>query len=193
MTGFDHFDFLAPFYERLFHAAPAKEFLELVVPENANLLLDVAGGTGRIAQVLSAAGARVVIQDISYKMLQQSALKDGLRPAQSRAEMLPFKTGSFPSIVMVDAFHHVHDQSTTARELYRTLTPGGRLVVEEPDIRSFYVKLIALGEKLLLMRSHFLQGEKIAALFHPLGAKVSIHRMDHTVWVVVEKPAVVEN
>ncbi|MHB1383835.1 MAG: class I SAM-dependent methyltransferase [Bellilinea sp.] len=193
MTGFDHFDFLAPYYERLFHAAPAREFLDLVSPENANLLLDVAGGTGRVAQVLSAAGACVVIQDISYKMLLQSAQKDGLIPAQSRAELLPFKDGTFPRIVMVDAFHHVHDQSATARELYRALTPGGRLVVEEPDIRTFYVKLIALGEKLLLMRSHFLRDEQIAAMFHQLGAKVSIYHMDHTVWVVVEKPSVVKN
>lgn len=193
MTGFDHFDYLAPYYERLFNSPPAKEFLDLVSPADANLLLDVAGGTGRVAQVLSAAGARVVIQDCSYKMLRQSALKDGLIPAQSRAEQLPFKDGAFPSIVMVDAFHHVHDQSATARELYRALTPGGRLVVEEPDIRTFYVKLIALGEKLLRMRSHFLRDEQIAALFHHLGAKVSLHHMDHTVWVVVDKPSVVEN
>lgn len=193
MTGFDHFDFIAPIYERLFHSAPADEFLKFALPENGSLLLDAAGGTGRVAQFLVQAGANVVIQDFSHKMLRQTALKSGLAPAQSRVEKLPFTEGTFSRIVMVDALHHVFDQPATARELYRALTPGGRLVIEEPDIRNFYVKLIAVGEKLLLMRSHFLQGEQIAALFQPLGAQVSIHRTDHTVWVVVDKPQMIDS
>ena len=57
---------------------------------------------------------------------------------------------------MVDALHHVIHQGQTAREMYRVLKPGGRIVIEEPDIRKFGVKLIAVAEKLLLMRSHFL-------------------------------------
>lgn len=190
MTGFDHFDFIAPIYERLFHSAPADEFLKFALPENGGLVLDAAGGTGRVAQFLVQAGANVVIQDISHKMLRQSALKSGLSPAQSSVEQLPFAGETFSRIVMVDALHHVFDQPATARELYRALTPGGRLVIEEPDIHNFYVKLIAVGEKLLLMRSHFLQGEQIAALFQPLDAQVAVHRTDHTVWVVVDKPQI---
>lgn len=192
MAGFDHFDFLAPLYDRIFQAAPAEEFIRFVRPEPGHLLLDAAGGTGSVAQAFRASGARAVIQDISHKMLRQSAQKDGLIPAQSRAEQLPFAEGAFARIVMVDAFHHVHDQAATAAELVRVLAPGGRLVVEEPDIRNFYVKLIAAGEKLLLMRSHFLGGEQIAARFQPHGAQVSVYRSGHTVWVVVDKPPVAD-
>lgn len=189
MANFDHFDFLAPFYEHLFHSAPDEEFLKLAASENGALVLDAAGGTGRVAQYLSASGARVVIQDSSHQMLRQAASKDSLAPARSCVEQLPFAGGVFSRIVIVDAFHHVSDQPVTARELYRVLAPGGRLVVEEPDIRVFGVKLIAVGEKLLLMRSHFLSGEQIAAMFHPLGAHVDVRRSDHTVWVVIDKPA----
>lgn len=189
MAGFDHFDFLAPYYEKFFQSAPDEEFLNLAAAEKGALVLDAAGGTGRVAQHLSAAGGRVVIQDASHRMLQQAAAKDSLRPARSCAERLPFAGGVFSRIIMVDAFHHLADQAETAAELYRVLAPGGRLIVEEPDIQNFYVKLIAVGEKLLLMRSHFLGGERIAALFHPTGAQVEVRRKDHTVWVVVEKPA----
>lgn len=189
MSGFDHFDFIAPFYERNFRTAPDEEFLNLAAADEGALVLDAAGGTGRVAQYLSAAGARVVIQDASHRMLQRAAAKDSLRPARSYAERLPFASGAFTRVVMVDAFHHLTDQTVAAAELYRVLAPGGRLIVEEPDIRNFYVKLIAVGEKLLLMRSHFLGGERIAALFRPLGAQVDVRRKDHTVWVVVEKPA----
>lgn len=189
MANFDHFDFLAPIYERLFHTAPDEQFLALTALQTGISVLDAAGGTGRVAQFLSAAGARVVIQDASHQMLRQAALKDSLRPVRSCVEQLPFASNTFERIIMVDAFHHVFDQPGTAREMFRALAPGGRLVVEEPDIHNFYVKLIAVGEKILLMRSHFLSGEDIAALFRPLGAAVEIHRSNHTVWVVIEKPS----
>jgi hypothetical protein len=60
-------------------------------------------------------------------------------------------------------------------------------VIEEPDIDTLTVKLLALGEKLLFMRSHFLSGERMAALFAGLPATLSLRREDHTVWLLVEK------
>jgi demethylmenaquinone methyltransferase/2-methoxy-6-polyprenyl-1,4-benzoquinol methylase len=86
----------------------------------------------------------------------------------------------------VDALHHVMDQAETIRELYRVLKVGGRLVVEEPDVRKFMVKLIAIGEKLALMRSHFLAPPAIEQLF-PTEAKVKVELEDNIAGVITEK------
>jgi demethylmenaquinone methyltransferase/2-methoxy-6-polyprenyl-1,4-benzoquinol methylase len=86
---------------------------------------------------------------------------------------------------MVDAFHHVVDQAATAFEMLRVLNPGGLLVIEEPDIRTFGVKLIAVAEKLLMMRSHFLSPEQIASLFP--HANTRIFTQGATAWIVVKK------
>jgi demethylmenaquinone methyltransferase/2-methoxy-6-polyprenyl-1,4-benzoquinol methylase len=91
---------------------------------------------------------------------------------------------------MVDAFHHVGDQRQTVRELARVLAPGGRLVIQEPDIHHWAIKLVALGEKLLLMRSRFYSGEAIQAMFAAADAgacSVQVERQDHTAWVIVDK------
>jgi demethylmenaquinone methyltransferase/2-methoxy-6-polyprenyl-1,4-benzoquinol methylase len=72
--------------------------------------------------------------------------------------------------------------SRTAR---RVLKPGGRIVIEEPDIRAFGVKLIAVAEKLLLMRSHFLAPDQIVKLFG--SGKTSVVTNDSTAWVVVTR------
>jgi hypothetical protein len=60
-------------------------------------------------------------------------------------------------------------------------------VVKEPDIKTFAVKLIAVVEKLLGMRSHIIAGEQIAGMFASCCKKASVFRKEYTVWVVVKK------
>ena len=69
--------------------------------------------------------------------------------------------------------------------MFRVLKPGGVLVIEEPDIRTFGVKLIALAEKLLLMRSHFLAPDGIMKLFDV--GEIETKSADGTAWVIVKK------
>ena len=60
-------------------------------------------------------------------------------------------------------------------------------MIEEPDIHTGGVKLIALAEKLALMRSHFLSGQEIRDLFSDLPGTIEVFNEDHFVWVVIEK------
>lgn len=90
---------------------------------------------------------------------------------------------------MADAYHHLADQDASLGQLWRVLAPGGRLVIQEPDFARFYVRLVALAEKLLRMRSHFVPAEQIAAKLMALGAKVRTLKKANVAWVVADKPA----
>lgn len=72
-------------------------------------------------------------------------------------------------------------------ELWRVLKPGGRLVIEEPDIRSFFIKMVAIAEKLALMRSRFLNPGRIAQLFSHPNARTQVESEGTTAWVIVDK------
>jgi len=111
------------------------------------------------------------------------------------AERLPFADGAFDRIVMVDTFHHLHDQHAAAKETLRVLRPGGRLVIEEPDIRRWAVKWIALGERLLLMRSRFHSIADLARVFEEAGARIAAieEKRDLNVRLAVERVEVVIN
>jgi ubiquinone/menaquinone biosynthesis C-methylase UbiE len=183
---FDHFDFIAPIFSRVGYASVADMILHADLPTSGRVL-DAGGGTGRVASAIREQAGEVFIADPSLGMLRQ-ADRTQLGLACSNSESLPFPDDSFERVVMVDALHHVIDQRRTACEMYRVLKPGGRIVIEEPDIRTFGVKLVALGEKLLLMRSHFLAPEKIVDLFSFDSAKASVHAAEGDAWVVIEKP-----
>ena len=180
---FDHFAAIAPLYARVIYSKTniMREVAELPVK---GVLLDVGGGTGRVSSAIRDLVDEVVIADVSFGMLREVP-RAALRPVCGGSESLPFADNSFERVIMVDALHHVIDHADSAREMFRVLQPGGILVIEEPDIRTFGVKLIALAEKLLLMRSHFLAPDQIMELFSSGEKKVRAE--DGTAWVVIKK------
>ena len=71
----------------------------------------------------------------------------------------------------------------------RVLKPGGRLVIEEPDLRRFAVKMVAVAEKVALMQSHFYYPKEIQEM-------VAVQELDvrlvsdggFAAWIVADKP-----
>jgi demethylmenaquinone methyltransferase/2-methoxy-6-polyprenyl-1,4-benzoquinol methylase len=180
-----HFNLLAPFYDRVIPFVRLEQMLRVLDLPCEGSLLDAGGGTGRVAEALRPYVDSVVVADVSSGMLSQARQK-GLSATSTETEHLPFPDRTFDRVLMVDALHHVINQAETLRELHRVLQVGGRLVIEEPDLRRFAVKLIAVAEKLALMRSHFLEPSEIARLF-PVESNVQIEAEQNTVWVIVEK------
>ena len=171
------FDLIAPLYDRVIRSPDPERLRMLLDLPGPGWLLDAGGGTGRVAAKLCPWVERLVISDLSQPMLSQAADKaDGhchLSLAWARVERLPFADGAFARILVVDAFHHFSDQPGALRELARVLQPGGRLVVEEPDIRRFGVKLVALAETLALMGSRFRPPEVMRAMIAGVGLESS--------------------
>jgi ubiquinone/menaquinone biosynthesis C-methylase UbiE len=187
MPILDHFGLLAPYYDRIFKPKNKDDWQTLLQLPSEGALLDLGGGTGRVSQHLCDQVLKSVLVDPSADMLSQASKKVCLDRARAAAESLPFHDDAFEHIIMVDALHHVENQSQTLMEMWRVLKPGGRILIEEPDIRQFSIKLLALAEKLLLMRSHFLSPEEIMVAYVGLRSRVTIVTSGVNAYIVVEK------
>ena len=187
MLKFDHFNFIGPFYDLIFGRSNAQKIVALTDLGKDHALLDVGGGTGRVTVLYKSISNNLLIVDSALNMLRKAREK-GIRSIYSQSEMLPFRGQIFERIIMVDTLHHVRDQQQTLNEMWRLLAPGGKLIIEEPDIHHFAVKLIALGEKLLLMRSHFLTHQKILEMCQfSKEATVDLLRENGIAWIIITR------
>lgn len=104
-------------------------------------LLDVAGGTGDIAQrFLKAAGTQgtATICDISMEMIRAGRRRIGGRDfaprlslVQANAEALPFADKSFDAYTIAFGIRNVTARDKALAEAYRVLKPGGRFLCLE--------------------------------------------------------------
>ena len=185
---FDHFDIIAPFYDRVIHKLDLNRLIDLLKLPTRGRLLDAGGGTGRVSSRFRSMIDEIVVCDLSWSMLNQARNKGRLLTVQTHVEKLPFPNESFERIVVVDALHHFCDQRESIQELLRVLKTGGRLVIEEPNIDNFIIKLVALAEKLALMRSFFNSSDEIVDMIKGQEFNARVESGGRFFfWVVVEK------
>ena len=98
-------------------------------PQPGDQVLDVAGGTGALAEALAGRVAEVTVSDISEPMLAHVAAP--ARAVVARAEQLPFPDHSFDLVACVRALHHVDSPTRALDEMARVVRPGGRIVIED--------------------------------------------------------------
>ena len=116
--------------------------------------LDVAGGTGDIAQrilAIGGTGVRVTLCDISPEMIAEgkrrarnSGIGGHLEFAVGNAEALPFPDGSFDGYTIAFGIRNVTDVGRALAQAYRVLKPGGRFAclefsrVDAPGLKQLY-------------------------------------------------------
>jgi ubiquinone/menaquinone biosynthesis C-methylase UbiE len=184
----DHFDLIAGFYDRMLGPPDTARLCELLKLPADGWMLDAGGGTGRVSSRLQGRIGNLVICDLSLSMLKKAQRKGRLNPVQAHIERLPFPAESFERILVVDALHHFCNQREAIADIIRVLKPGGRLVIEEPDISRLPVKLAAMAEKLALMGSHFLLPAEIRNLIASHGMAARIETDGHfTAWVLADR------
>lgn len=115
--------------------------IELTAARPGQQILDLAGGTGDLAAMLSklvGPQGRVILADINDAMLDvgrerltDRGLIQNVRYVQANAECLPFADNHFDCITMAFGLRNVTDKDAALRSMFRVLKPGGRLLVLE--------------------------------------------------------------
>jgi len=99
------------------------------VPRDGGTVLDVATGTGLVAERLLSAGHRVTGLDQSADMLAVAKQRfgDSVDLVQASATEIPFSDASFDHLTFTYLLRYVDDPGATLAELARVVRPGGTI------------------------------------------------------------------
>lgn len=123
------------------HRLWKRHFIAMSDIQPGQRVLDLAGGTGDIAALLSQrVGTRgtVVLSDINAAMLtlgrqrlEDRGITGNLEYALANAENLPFADREFDAVTIAFGLRNVTDQAAALKEMQRVLKPGGRALILE--------------------------------------------------------------
>jgi SAM-dependent methyltransferase len=110
-------------YERARPAWP-EEAARWLVPEDAELVVELGAGTGKLTRAVAALGVRVVAVEPDPRML---AVLHGLEleGVEGSAEAIPFGNGVADAVVAGSSVHWF-ELERALPEIHRILRPGGR-------------------------------------------------------------------
>jgi demethylmenaquinone methyltransferase/2-methoxy-6-polyprenyl-1,4-benzoquinol methylase len=106
-----------------------------------NIVLDVASGTGDLAMAIAkkiGKQGKVIMTDINEAMLQvgrerveDAGIMGNIDFVLANAEDLPFESNYFDRVTIAFGLRNVTNKSAAIKSMYRTLKPGGKLLILE--------------------------------------------------------------
>lgn len=138
-----------------------KDALELKGDE---VVVDIGGGTGRLAECLSQSCRMVYILDESEGMLSRVKGNEKVVTVKGDALKAPFDCSSFDVVVMSDVLHHIGNQSALIEEVFRMLKRDGKLLIMDFEKKHVKTRLLGAFEFTLFGRLYFRTSKEVQGL-----------------------------
>lgn len=137
-------------------------------------IIDVGGGTGSLAQFFVDKVKSITVIDPSNKMLKECKKHYGVYCVPGMGEDLPIADNSADKIILVDSFHHIHNQKTAILEIKRILKQNGQVLIVEYNPLTYAGRQIMEGENFLKLGSTFYEPDDLANLFKSFNFKTRL-------------------
>jgi demethylmenaquinone methyltransferase/2-methoxy-6-polyprenyl-1,4-benzoquinol methylase len=184
------FDLISPIYEKIISADEEtfKTLFELGDLKITDRVLDLGGGTGRVAKSFLSKVKEIAVLDGSKGMILQCQKKGGINCVFGKADNIPFEDGHFDKIIIIDAFHHFQNKEKAVQEIKRVLKGNGKAIIEEVNFNRFGNWLVEKLETIFGAKSKIYSPELTAEFFSKNGFKIKIlDKNKNSYYLIAEK------
>jgi len=122
----------------------AARFVAGCAGELGSPALDVGTGKGLLAMALASNGLEVVSIDISEEdselagfLAAERSLAGRIEFAIRDASSLPYESGKFKAVAMMEVLHHLDNAEGVLSEMTRVLSPNGKLIIADFNEEGF--------------------------------------------------------
>ncbi|WP_315121225.1 class I SAM-dependent methyltransferase [uncultured Clostridium sp.] len=129
-----------------------------------DVVVDIGGGTGSLAQYICNSCKTVYVLDESEKMLSKVKQGKNLICIRGNALKTPFEDNSIDMVILSDVFHHIKEQEDLMVEINRILKYGGKIVMLDFHRKHIRTKLLRAFEFILFGRLFFRTKDEVRSL-----------------------------
>jgi demethylmenaquinone methyltransferase/2-methoxy-6-polyprenyl-1,4-benzoquinol methylase len=134
------------------------KFEEIKAAANIQLhqvVVDIGGGTGRLAQYICNSCKTVYVLDESEKMLSKVIQEKNLITIKGNALKAPFQSNSIDTVILSDVFHHIKEQEQLIEEIFRILKAEGKVVMMDFHKKHIKTRILRAFEFILFGKLFF--------------------------------------
>ncbi len=124
------------------HRLRKRRLVQLVNPQPGEVIVDLAGGTGDIAEKIAQCGCQVTVIDPSEGMMAAGQQRNltGVEFKVGAGESIPLPDASVDRLTISFGIRNVTDMGATLAEIHRVLKPGGGLYCLEFSRPAWWLK-----------------------------------------------------
>lgn len=148
----------------LFNFNKMDEIKNVLQLQGDEVVLDIGGGTGKLAEYLSRDCQVVYVLDESKGMLSKVKTNKKVLPILGDALDTGFASNSMDIVIMSDVLHHIKDQEKLIGEVHRILKNDGRLIILDLEKKHIKIKILRIFEHILFGKLYFRTSNEVIDL-----------------------------
>ncbi len=167
MKEIKDFDKVYKYYDKfmaMFNLYKHEEIKFAANIDEHDVVVDIGGGTGKLAKYICNSCKTVYVLDESKKMLSMVNQEENLVCIRGNALKTPFDDNSIDIVILSDVFHHIKEQKDLIVEISRILKYGGKIVMMDFNRKHIKTKLLRAFEFALFGRLFFRTKDEVRCL-----------------------------
>lgn len=175
-------------YDKFMHAfqLDGNQAILSFIPSKRSRILDIGGGTGKIADQLVKRGHQVTILDPCKRMTDIAKKRNS--KIRIIGQAMPFYySKTYQVIIIRDCLHHIEEYNQTLKESIKMLEAGGIIIVADFYPDTFATKFIFLFERFCLEKVYPISKRKLIQFLRENGLSIKSCHINKRDFVVVGK------